>query len=279
MATAVTMNQRYHAGLASFKARCTDHQAIKQVMQNIFQDDVLGMASRFKRESAAKVCDLGCGDGVITEQLVKNLASVKQGEGWLLELVEPVEDYLHKTRNRLTQFESEGNKTEIFNETAEEHFRMVQAGYDIVFSSHSMYFTPLDTFQKIYSSLKLGGFLVVLAMSRISIMAQLKNLFHQNKTSTIDDYVELMEAKGFISNGNHCRQDFTSELNISGFHFANCIAELTEETKDILSLMLQRNVDDLSDDQYRTAKDTILERVNGHNLLLNNSIVVTKRVI
>ena len=52
---------------------------------------------------------------------------------------------------------------------------------------------------------------------------------------------------------------------------------LTEETKSLISLMIQKNVDELSESDYLRVREMIVSRMSGNSLVLDNLGIVFRR--
>jgi tRNA (cmo5U34)-methyltransferase len=104
-----------------------------------------------------KVIDLGCGDGVVTYEIMKNFGSITAT------LVDGSDDMLSKARERLKEFGEVGymksSFQEIINGTA-----VIGAGYHLALSSMAIHHLTLEEkkalFGIVHRSLRAGGFFV-----------------------------------------------------------------------------------------------------------------------
>ncbi|MFH0800369.1 MAG: class I SAM-dependent methyltransferase [Pseudomonadota bacterium] len=271
----VSMNTRYHAGLKIFKKRCTDYEAIAGFLRQIFATDVGGIKTRFTTKSEVRVCDIGCGDGTVTAKLVEYLLDVVDGEV-IVDVIEPVEEYRLLATAKLVALGSGRLKVNFVSMGAEEYFANAEMIYDLVFSSHSIYFFPLETILNIAPAINSGGFFVVVAMSSQSIMAELKDMFSPKPTITTDGVLSFIRQRNTRFQQSATYLPFPSVLTLNGITLPENKQNLTEEAKNLLSLMIQRNIDELDDADYKKVRQAIIRRNSGDRLALDNGGLLFK---
>ena len=274
-AQTVAINARYHNGLKIFKSRCTDYEVAGQFLQDLFEQNVLGIRAAIQNKTDLRVCDVGCGDGVVTSQMMETLLRTTSASVDL-ELIEPVEEYLSLTAQKLSPLLESDFTFRFAPQRAELFFSEAVPIFDLVFSSHSFYFIPLETLLGISTSINNNGFLVIVAMSQDSIMTALKDMFSPKPTITADAILTFLKTSGLASQYEVEVFHRPSVLNLNGISLG-LKSELTEETKNLLSLMIQKNIDDISDDEYESVKALILSKVHDGILELDSSYLVLRK--
>jgi len=268
---AISMNARYQDGLRIFKERCTDYDVINSFIYEMFQSGEIILSYPTCVGSILRIADIGCGDGVVTLQLIKQILKVVRGNV-VLDVIEPSMDYLSQTLEKLKLLDSSRLKVNPFNQDAEGYFFSGPQKYDLIFSSHSIYFFPLEIMLRAFLFLNKGGYFVVNAMSRKSIMSILKDMFSPSRTISAEDVLEHLQghniAHSVVTYGR------PSILDMHGIELREGIGYLADETKNLLSLMLQRSIDELVETEYMKARDVILERLHEGKLILDNTILV-----
>lgn len=274
----VTVNARYHEGLKIFKQRCSDYQATRSVADEMLQSDVLGIRTNARERKIMRICDVGCGDGTITAHILSSAMGLFSGS-IVLDLVEPEERCLLATTKRVRPLGGSRTQIRAFCQSAENYFGQPASvePYDIITSSHSLYFFPLSTLDVMHASLAEYGYLWIVAMSRQSIMAELKGLFHGGQTTTADEALRYLEDHHVAESPSIAVSTFSSVLNLEGIDFAVEKRLLNDEAKNLLSLMIQKNVDDLSEDEYVGVRQRILGRMSGGRLILENKAILVQR--
>ncbi len=270
---AISMNSRYHAGLVAFKKRCTDYSSIKKFLDDVFEKQEF--KAFLQTQSKVQIADIGCGDGAITEYLVKMLTGTTLHK-IQLDVVEPINDYVALTKARLNPFRGLNFEVSYHPTRAEDYFQpLTAAQYDFVFSSHSLHLMPLTALDDIASALKPGGYFVVVIGARTSIMSTLKDLFVFQPAITGEDILRVMKEQHPEFEVEKTSQP--SFLDLRGVDLPENKADLTEETKNILSLMVQKNIDDVDQAGYTKARQLILEKLEDGQLRLDNDGFVFRR--
>lgn len=272
----ISMNKRYHDGLRIFKSRCTDYEEISNFIKGVFLNDISDIKTYFSEKQGAKVCDIGCGDGTITFQLITNMLNVTKGKIFL-DIIEPVGECLSLTTQKLSILNHAKLTINCFQQKVEDYLANIKIKSDLIFSSHSIYFISMGTITKIWQMLDQNGYFMVVAMSKSSVMAKLKDMFSEKPTITADDILEMMQNKGFDFSQPTMPFSCPSILNLDGINPVSDKNNLSEETKNLLSLMIQKNIDDLDNAQYKTVRDVILNAVNNNKLLLDNTSLILKK--
>lgn len=271
----VAMNKRYREGLAIFKRRCTDYEAIKRFIAELFGADVLGIKTAFARANKVDVCDIGCGDGTVTLGLTTEVL-INTGAQIHLDVIEPIDDYVIQTRRKLSSIQCERLTTAFHRCGAEQYFG-TQVHHNLIFSAHSIYFFSIETVSNVWHTLSDGSYFITMAMSRRSIMALLKDLFAPTPTITADDVIEFMRNNMAGASYEVSAVGKPSVLDFSGIILCTSRGELSEEAKNLLSLMIQRDIDGLTQDEYGMVRDIILGRLTDGRLVLDNTGVVFKK--
>lgn len=272
----ISMNKRYHDGLRIFKSRCTDYEEISNFIKGVFLNDISDIKTYFSEKQGARVCDIGCGDGTITFQLITNMLNVTKGKIFL-DIIEPVGECLSLTTQKLSILNHAKLTINCFQQKVEDYLANIKIKSDLIFSSHSIYFISMGTITKIWQMLDQNGYFMVVAMSKSSVMAKLKDMFSEKPTITADDILEMMQNKGFDFSQPTMPFSCPSILNLDGINPVSDKNNLSEETKNLLSLMIQKNIDDLDNAQYKTVRDVILNAVNNNKLLLDNTSLILKK--
>jgi SAM-dependent methyltransferase len=271
----IANNDRYYNGLKVFKSRCTDYNEASYFFQDLFYHDILGIRTALQNSADLKICDIGCGDGVVTCLLIKHVfenlrASIQ------LTLVEPSDIYISSTLKKLSQIKEQQLIIDTRKQYAETYFHHAYSSFDIILSSHSLYFIPTETLREVFASIKRNGFLVIIAMSQRSIMSQLKDMFSPEPTITADVILEFMQAEGFASQYAINVIQRKSLLDMNGISLGKK-HELSEPAKNLLSLMIQKDIDDINGDEYERVRAVILPRLNNARLELESSYIVARK--
>ncbi len=107
----------------------------------------------FKGRDDVRILDLGCGDGILTHELLKLDASVKAT------LIDGSEDMIAKAAERLSEYKNVSLVTSSFQEVLNGKTRLKE--YDLVVSSQAIHHLKTDEktalFRLIYSRLIKGG--------------------------------------------------------------------------------------------------------------------------
>ncbi|MFH1729552.1 MAG: class I SAM-dependent methyltransferase [Pseudomonadota bacterium] len=270
----ISMNARYHDGLAEFKIRCTDYATIQAFISELSSGGVAGVRLQSTDDNPLKACDIGCGDGTITthlaQQILQNTTASLE-----LDIIEPLEDYIHKADLKLSTVDSDKLWTNFVNQSAETYFSSGEVPeYDLLFASHSLHLLDLELVPEIAETLSENGSFVVIIGSKTSIMSILKDLFVPKPAITGEDIVNIMKRNTVFE---IITVDIPSHLDLKDVELPISKSQLTETAKNILSLMIQKNIDDISQSEYEKVRSLIIERLDNGVLQLDNDAIIISR--
>lgn len=273
----IPMNPRYHDGLVAFKKRCTDYHSIKQFLTDAFENDTNEIKTFLESRSDIHAADIGCGDGTITVHLSNLLKKTAKG-GIKLHIIEPLENYIIQTKKKLSTIADRKLQVVYVRQKAEEYFTpSLTEQYDLIFASHSLLFISLNAVPHIMSAIKPLGYFVVVIGARSSIMSTLKELFAPKPAITGDDILKFMQRDDIKNRFKVAQISQPSFLDLKDVDFPESKGGLSENTKDIISLMLQKNIDDANQGGYSRARKLILDRMHDGNLQLDNDCFIFRR--
>ncbi|MBF0107038.1 MAG: class I SAM-dependent methyltransferase [Deltaproteobacteria bacterium] len=277
--TAITMNTRYHDGLVEFKRRCTDYLVIETLIDHLFETDAYGINAHLNGIENPKVADLGCGDGTITSKMIRTIAA-KIRSRVTYDVVEPLKQYIESASNRIRSENAESQSVDVcyYNQKAEDHFALPnKSRYDMVFASHSLHLVPLTALRDLVGSMKPGGYLVVVIGARHSVMSVLKDLFVEQPAITGADIISTLAGLNKRSQFEMNVESWPSTLSLDDIELPDRFDELDEKTKNILSLMVQKNIDEVGQEGYTLTRNHILPRLVNGRLRLDNDCIVLRR--
>ncbi|MBU0505669.1 MAG: class I SAM-dependent methyltransferase [bacterium] len=276
--TALQMNARYHEGLIQFRRRCTDNGVISNCISSLFTNDSKGLVTHLSAANTPRIADIGCGDGMITSHLLSQLCKHLVGNV-LFDVIEPEAGYIQKTEERIKSISELNRHTTIeFRQAkAEEFFDAATTSvFNFIFSSHSLHLISLEAFKNILKSLVPGGYLVVVIGAKTSVMSELKDLFVEKPTITGSDISETAHQLPH-NEFSVSVEVFPSVLCLEGVELPENFDDLTEEAKNLLSLLVQANLDTVGQAGYEKARAVILKRENGSQLVLDNDLIIIRR--
>ena len=274
---AIVMNSRYHDGLVEFKKRCTDYKSIEDFLTSAVEKDVGGLGTFVSSKTdQVHVVDIGYGNGVITSHLAGLL--MRNGRvPIIMELLEPTGEYVDMATGRLERLINQGLSIRFIQQKAEKHFGPSTDGrYDLVFASHTMHLVPLEYISAVASSVRPGGYMIVVIGARSSIMSDLKDLFVSVPAITGKDILETTASLELPFEVTVVQQP--SFLDLRGAALPQSKSELTEPVKNLFSLMIQKNIDDISQTDYENVRNMIIVRLDSNGILrLENDCLIFKR--
>lgn len=166
-------------------------------------------------------------------------------------------------------------KINFIQQKAEDYFAGVsEETYDLVFASHALHFVALETVSLIAMSVRHGGHFVVVIGARNSIMSTLKDLFVPVPAITGEDILKSMKACNISSEFEAIIESRPSFLDLEGVSFPKNKDDMKEAEKNLISLMVQKNIDDVDQVGYAMARQIILGHLKNNQLRLENDAMI-----
>lgn len=270
----ITMNARYYAGLVGFKKRCSDHSSIMEFVSAIFERNDCNIKESIQSKQEVRAIDIGYGNGIITAHLAKLLLQTTGGEV-SLDLLEPGNDHVDITKERIGPLMGQRLKINFIQQKAEDYFANIPAEtYDLVFASHSLHLIPLKALPRIAVSVKRGGCLIAVIGARDSIMSELKDLFVPAPAITGKDVLQGIKECDIGGEFKIKLESRPSILDLEGVSFTENKNDMGNAEKNLISLMVQKNIDDVDQAGYARARQIILRHLKNNRLRLENDAMV-----
>lgn len=275
----ISMNSRYLEGLKEFRKRCTDNVTIKQFLTDLFSGDEHGIRKYLGSLPSVRAADIGCGDGTVSAYLAALLKESAKKE-IAIEIIEPTETYISSADDKLSMLCDEKLHVRFLKKTAEDHFADLPGEYyDFVLASHSLHLVDSGAVSRIVASIKTGGCLAIVTGAAGSIMSLLKDLFFDTPSATGSDIVRMLCASAESTSCSVKTLSNPSNLDLEDIELAENKNGLSEAAKNLLSLMLQRNIDEIGQSEYAIIRRLILERMDRRLLRLENDCIVFNKGI
>jgi len=273
------MNRRYEDGLKLCKHWGDDFSVIKKYLASIFDMDILGVRSRLERADRFAVCDVGAGEGTITAHLVSLLLErAKKSTMITVDLIEPENSAAALLANRLSTFSSRPNlKCGQHDVSAERFFSGKRdAAYDFILASHSLYFIDMAVLQAMIAGVVRGGYLCTVLGAESSWMSYFKDFFTKRPSVHGGTFLKAFDTSVRKGDWITDRQKIETRLDLGRMWWPSP-DEINDESKNMMSLILQKDFDDLSSDDRKRVHGEILAHLQKKRMMLDGDYFLSRR--
>jgi hypothetical protein len=276
----IEMNRRYIEGLRLFKHWGNDFAVIKSYLTSIFDHDLLGLRSRLERLEQFHVCDIGAGEGTITEHLLSLLLNrAAKSTTISVDLIEPENGAAEALMDRLCPLSSFPNLRFSRNGVPAEKFFLGNKptiAYDLIFASHSFYFIDMGILPSITSAIGREGFLCTVLGAESSWMSFFKDFFSKQTSvhggTFLKAFGKCVRKEDWAT--DHQRIGTRLDLSHMKWHTPH---EIDETSKNVMSLILQRDFDDLSPDDRERVHSKMLPHMKNRHMILDGDYFLFQR--
>lgn len=275
------MNRRYENGLKLCKLWGNDFEVIKSYLTRIFAKNTLGITSALQEAPEFRICDIGSGEGTITEHLLSVLLK-KRGKSAvpiIIDLIEPDDNAIKKLAIRLERFSFEKGLLLRYHKKPAEvffHAENTKRKYNFIFASHSFYFINMKLLSQIVESIKSCGFFCVVLGAETSWMSYFKDFFSKQPSVHGGTFIKAFLSLAQKNKWEISRQMIPTRLDLRLMHWKSPNS-INNTSKNMMSLILQRNYDDLSLQQKEKVYNEMLPHLKNRNMMLDGDYFLIRR--
>ncbi|WP_430408782.1 hypothetical protein [Kordia sp.] len=212
---------------------------------------IIGLNSWNKNIS--RILDLGCGDGLITRELV--LRSEQSFE--TIKLVDPDTLMINEAVDSIKNTNKVKN-IERINSPFEEAFNIVSIDVDIILAIHLVYLIEKESFYNLINNLPNNVTLIIVLDSEDSIFTKLwkrtARKYH-DRSLFVRDYIDNLDKKDFVINKTFINSNFVNPYERTDI-----------EKESLLSLLSYSNYNKFNEDDKKFVSTLVKENLINNYL-------------
>lgn len=274
------MSRRYEEGLKLCKHWGNDFAVIKNYITSIFDQNLLGIRTRLQERERFSVCDLGAGEGTITEHLLSILLDQAPKSTIIaIDLVEPEQAAAEALMNRLKIFSSHANLRQRLQKMSAEQFlneKKPTSSYDLVFASHSFYFINMSFMPTVVASVRLGGYLCTILGAESSWMSYFKDFFSKQPSAHGGTFRKAFAGCAREGDWTTDHQGIGTRLNLGEMRWPSP-DDIDETSRNMMSLVLQKDFDSLSGEERSRVHREMSPHLKKGHMILDGDYILSRR--
>lgn len=265
----ISITPRYARGLELFH----NHSNITRVVSKYLTDYITKQNAG--RLTKLNVLDIGSGDGAVS----KKFAVALKMAGYTVEgyyLNEPNADSLNKAVDLMRPIIGAKHIHPI-STTFQSYISNVSSkvSFDSILASQSLYFVGSEYFAKILGLLSDGGAFIAILDTSANPLIKFTDFFSKERSLCAELFVDSMSR---WQNPNYSIEtiDLLAEMRLQKDFNLN---EPSDDAKDLISFLFQRNYEGFTQGELAFVKDAIAKEVSEANIILlpMQAIIVRKR--
>jgi len=274
----IEMSLRYEKGLKLCKHWGNDFAVIKSYLTDILADNLLGLSKYLNRQKKLNICDIGAGEGTISKHLLSTLLPLVKTA--CVDFIEPDPNAMNKLSKRCKKLNTDQKLTLNYYQIAAEDFfkqQIPQNRYDFVFASHSFYFIDMELLTQILQSIKPQGFLCVILGAESSWMSFFKDLFAKASSAHGGTFIKSFKNCTVSRKWRINHQMIPTYLDLCRMCWSSP-SRIDETSKNMMSLILQKNFDELTLAQKKEAYRHMSSHLDEQHMLLDGDYFLMRKI-
>jgi len=211
------------------------------------------------RASGLIITDIGCGDGLLTQQIIlKTPGTVSE-----VRLIDPDADFLAEAKRHLSETTSEPPNIVDIQEGAEALQPVDLLDVKVVLAVHVVYLMRSQVFDTILKALPAGVPLYVVLDEPASVFSRLWSTFakkYLRRSKETHTKIASLKEEGYVV-----------EHSTITSHIDNPLAQRRDVKDAILSILCYTDMRDVSGEEYEIAEAEVSKSVAGQRLLCESA--------